>query len=62
MPCRLVNLCLFEAFPLHRDTVQKFGTFYILQIPQYFDEVIHVVPVHGAEVSETKSLEQVTLT
>ena len=41
--------------------MQKFRTFYIFQISQYLDEVVYVMAVHGTEVPETKSLEQVTL-
>lgn len=57
VPCCLVYLGLFEAFSFHRDmeSVKVLGLLY-LQIPQDFDEVVHIVAVHGAEVPEAKSL------
>ena len=61
VPGCLVYFRLFESFSFDRDTMQKFRTFYIFQISQYLDEVVYVMAVHGTEVPETKSLEQVTL-
>ena len=59
MPRCLVCFGLLKPFTLFGDTMQNLGTFDFLQIPQQLYQMVHIVSVHRAEVTQPHRFKQI---
>jgi hypothetical protein len=57
VPFGLIPFGLGESFALNSDTMKDFRPWYTLQVPQYMYQMVNIVAIDRAEISQVECFE-----